>query len=86
MPLNLPDKLPAIEILKKENIFVMDDLRSAAQDIRPLKILILLKIKFAVHLKMNIESKISSIKCSNILLKTLMNYCFETPRNFPTTT
>ena len=41
MPLNLPDKLPAIEILKKENIFVMDDLRSAAQDIRPLKILIL---------------------------------------------
>ncbi|HHX32533.1 MAG TPA: homoserine O-succinyltransferase, partial [Bacteroidales bacterium] len=41
MPLNLPDNLPAIDILKKENIFVMDDLRSAAQDIRPLKILIL---------------------------------------------
>lgn len=41
MPLNLPDKLPAIEILKKENIFVMDDLRASTQDIRPLKILIL---------------------------------------------
>ena len=41
MPLNLPAKLPAIEILKKENIFVMSDLKSAAQDIRPLKILIL---------------------------------------------
>ena len=41
MPLNLPDKLPAIEILKKENIFVMEDLRSKTQDIRPLKILIL---------------------------------------------
>ncbi len=26
MPVNVPDKLPAIDILKKENIFVMDDL------------------------------------------------------------
>ncbi len=41
MPVNLPDKLPAIEILKKEHIFVMDDLRASAQDIRPLRILIL---------------------------------------------
>jgi homoserine O-succinyltransferase len=41
MPLNLPDKLPAIEILKKESIFVMEDLRASTQDIRPLKILIL---------------------------------------------
>ena len=24
MPLNLPDKLPAIELLKEENIFVID--------------------------------------------------------------
>ncbi len=41
MPLNLPDKLPAIELLKKEHIFVMSDLRASTQDIRPLKILIL---------------------------------------------
>ncbi|HBG57681.1 homoserine O-acetyltransferase MetA [Proteiniphilum sp. UBA1028] len=41
MPVNLPDKLPAIEMLKKENIFVMDDFRASTQDIRPLKILIL---------------------------------------------
>ena len=27
MPLRLPDKLPAIEILKKENIFVMDQVK-----------------------------------------------------------
>ena len=25
MPLNLPDKLPAIELLKEENIFVIDN-------------------------------------------------------------
>ena len=41
MPLNVPDKLPAIEILLKENIFVMDESRASSQDIRPLKIAIL---------------------------------------------
>jgi homoserine O-succinyltransferase len=33
--------LPAIDLLKKENIFVMSDLRADAQDIRPLRVLIL---------------------------------------------
>jgi len=41
MPLTLPSKLPAIELLKKENIFVMDDSRALGQDIRPLRIVIL---------------------------------------------
>lgn len=41
MPLNLPDKLPAIELLKEENIFVFDHSRASAQDIRPLRIVIL---------------------------------------------
>ena len=41
MPLRLPDKLPAIELLKKENIFVMDDSRATSQDIRPLRLVIL---------------------------------------------
>lgn len=41
MPLTLPDKLPAIDLLKQENIFVMDTTRAASQDIRPLKIAVL---------------------------------------------
>ena len=41
MPLRLPDKLPAIDILKNENIFVMDNTRATTQDIRPLRIVIL---------------------------------------------
>ena len=41
MPLNLPDKLPAIELLKEENIFVRDKSRATRQDIRPLRIVIL---------------------------------------------
>jgi homoserine O-succinyltransferase/O-acetyltransferase len=41
MPLNLPDKLPAIKLLQKENIFVMDASRASKQDIRPLRIALL---------------------------------------------
>ncbi len=41
MPLRIPDKLPAIDILKGENIFVMDSSRAHTQDIRPLRIVIL---------------------------------------------
>jgi homoserine O-succinyltransferase/O-acetyltransferase len=41
MPINVPDKLPAIEILKEENIFVMDESVAIHQDIRPLRIAML---------------------------------------------
>ena len=41
MPVKIPSKLPAYQVLKNENIFVMDDDRAIAQDIRPLKIAIL---------------------------------------------
>ena len=41
MPLNLPPNLPAIELLKRERIFVMDSLRATKQDIRPLRVIVL---------------------------------------------
>ena len=41
MPVKIPDNLPAVEILTKENIFVMSEKRALHQDIRPLEILIL---------------------------------------------
>ncbi|WP_062104917.1 homoserine O-acetyltransferase MetA [Bacillus niameyensis] len=41
MPINIPKKMPAREILEVEKIFVMDEERAIAQDIRPLNILIL---------------------------------------------
>lgn len=41
MPINLPDKLPAIKLLQKENIFVMNASRASRQDIRPLRIALL---------------------------------------------
>jgi homoserine O-succinyltransferase len=41
MPLNIPDKLPAVKLLEEENIFVMNESQASSQDIRPLKIIIL---------------------------------------------
>lgn len=41
MPINVHNNLPAIEELRKENIFVMEQDRAAHQDIRPLKIALL---------------------------------------------
>lgn len=41
MPIKIPDQLPAKEILKNENIFIMDEDRAVHQDIRPLQIAIL---------------------------------------------
>ncbi len=40
MPVNVPDGLPAIDILSKENIFLMTEQRAKTQDIRPLEIAI----------------------------------------------
>jgi len=40
MPINIPNNLPAYEILTSENIFVMTEERAIHQDIRPLRIAI----------------------------------------------
>ncbi|HFI0834703.1 homoserine O-succinyltransferase [Streptococcus sp. A34] len=41
MPIKIEKSLPAVDILRQENIFVMDSDRASHQDIRPIKILIL---------------------------------------------
>ncbi len=41
MPIRIPNDLPAVKALEKENIFVMTERRAITQDIRPLKILLL---------------------------------------------
>jgi len=41
MPINIPDKLPAIELLKKENIFAIGISRASKQDIRPIRLALL---------------------------------------------
>lgn len=41
MPVKVDETLPAVEQLKKENIFVMGEHRASSQDIRPLRIAVL---------------------------------------------
>jgi homoserine O-succinyltransferase len=41
MPINVPTNLPAIEELKKDHIFIMEESRAIHQDIRPLRIALL---------------------------------------------
>lgn len=81
MPLRLPDKLPAIDILKQENIFVMDDTRATTQDIRPLKIVIL----NLMPLKITTETDLIRL-LSNTPLQmdiSFMKLKSHTPKNTP---
>ena len=81
MPLRIPDKLPAIDALKKENIFVMDTSRAHAQDIRPLSIVIL----NLMPLKITTETDLIRL-LSNTPLQmdvTFMKLKSHTPKNTP---
>ena len=81
MPLRIPNQLPAIDILKRENIFVMDDLRAHAQDIRPLRIVILnlmpLKITTETDLIRLLSNTPLQLDISFMKLKS------HTPKNTP---
>lgn len=81
MPLRLPDKLPAIELLKRENIFVMDFSRAHKQDIRPLKIVVL----NLMPLKLTTETDLIRL-LSNSPLQLEVNFLkmkSHSPRNTP---
>ena len=81
MPLRLPDRLPAIDLLKQENIFVMDDTRAHSQDIRPLRIAILnlmpLKITTETDLIRLLSNTPLQLDVSFMKLKS------HTPKNTP---
>ena len=81
MPLRIPDRLPAIDLLKQENIFVMDDSRAHNQDIRPLSIVIL----NLMPLKITTETDLIRL-LSNTPLQmdiTFMKLKSHTPKNTP---
>ena len=81
MPLKLPDKLPAIEILKKENIFVMDSSRATTQDIRPLRII---KLNL-MPLKITTETDLIRLLSNTPLQMEIffMKLKSHTPKNTP---
>jgi len=54
MPLNIPDDLPAFDVLNRENIFCMASSTASHQDIRPIRVLLLnlmpKKIETEIHI------------------------------------
>jgi homoserine O-succinyltransferase len=81
MPLNVPDNLPAIDVLKEENIFVMAESRAIQQDIRPLKIVILnlmpIKITTEAHLLRMLSNSPLQVEI------TLLNISNHVSKNTP---
>ena len=64
MPIKIPHNLPAVDILAKENIFVMDEQRALSQDIRPLKCVI-------------VNLMPTKIETETQLLRLLRQLCFK---------
>jgi len=81
MPLRLPDRLPAIDLLKKENIFVMDDSRAHTQDIRPLRIVILNLMPLKVTTETDLIRLLSNTPLQ--LEISFMKLQSHTPKNTP---
>ena len=81
MPLNLKKNLPAIELLKEEQIFVMDSSRASEQDIRPLRVIVL----NLMPLKITTETDIVRL-LSNTSLQVELDFLKikgHTPKNTP---
>ena len=81
MPVNIPDNLPALDILKEENIFVMTESQAIHQDIRPLRLLILnlmpVKITTETHLLRMLSNTPLQVEI------TLLNTLSHTSKNTP---
>lgn len=82
MPLNIPDRLPSVEILEGENIFVMKETQAIHQDIRPLRLVILnlmpLKIKTETHLLRLLSN--TPLQVEIVLLHTKDHISKNTPK------
>ena len=81
MPLRLPDRLPAIELLKHENIFVMDTTRAHHQDIRPLSIVILNLMPIKITTETDLIRLLSNTPLQ--LDISFMKLKSHTPKNTP---
>jgi len=81
MPLRIPDKLPAIDILKHENIFVIDNTRAHTQDIRPLRIVILNLMPLKITTETDLVRLLSNTPLQ--LDVTFMKLRSHTPKNTP---
>lgn len=82
MPVNVPNNLPAVEELRKENIFVIDSNRASSQDIRPLKIAILNLMPLKIMTETDLLRLLSNtpLQIELDLMDTISHDCKNTPR------
>lgn len=81
MPLNVPDNLPAIDVLRDENIFVITETKAMHQDIRPLKIIILNLMPVKVTTEIHLLRMLSNSPLQAEI--TLLNIRNHTSKNTP---
>ena len=82
MPITIQDDLPAIEVLGRENIFVMPFSRASHQDIRPLKILILNLMPLKIITENQLLRMLSNtpLQCEVELMLPISHESRNTPR------
>ena len=81
MPVNIPDKLPAVNILEQEKIFVMKETRAIHQDIRPLRVVILNLMPVKITTETHILRLLSNtpLQVEIVLLHTANHISKNTP-------
>lgn len=82
MPVRVPVSLPAVEMLKEENIFVIDEQRASSQDIRPLRIGILNLMPLKIMTETDLLRLISNtpLQVELDLIDTASHVSRNTPR------
>ena len=82
MPVKVPSTLPAVEELKNENIFVIDEKRATSQDIRPLRIAILNLMPLKIMTETDLLRLLSNtpLQIELDLVDTDSHVCKNTPR------
>ena len=82
MPVTVPASLPAVEQLRRENIFVIDENRASTQDIRPLKIAILNLMPLKIMTETDLLRLLSNtpLQVELDLVDTDTYVCKNTPR------
>jgi len=74
MPIIIPNELPAFDTLQGENIFAMSKARAVAQDIRPLKILVV----NLMPTKISTETQLARVLANSPLQVELTLLCMDT--------
>lgn len=82
MPVRVPVELPAVEALREENIFVIDEQRASSQDIRPLRIAILNLMPLKIMTETDLLRLLSNtpLQIELDFIDTDSHVCKNTPR------